>query len=288
VTSKPSVGIIIPCYEQARFLRGAIESALGQSIRPEEIIVVDDGSTDHPEQVSGDFPQVKLIPQANGGPGSARNAGLRAAKSDRVIFLDADDRLLPHAIESGLRCFQKWPEAAFVYGGYRLVGRFRQTERFRSAARLDLIRGNWIGMIATVMFDRVKVVTAGGFDETLRMCEDWDLFLRLSRDHTFASHPEVVACYFRHRRNTTKDVATLREWLEQARTKERRRGLTLEEERAWHEGAAELAAIYPSWPRRIGRLALRILRRAIPTRSLGRLGPSGHGHRKGRVDRVKP
>jgi glycosyltransferase involved in cell wall biosynthesis len=288
VTSTATVGVVIPCYEHARFLRGAIESVVGQTIQPDEIIVVDDGSTDHPEQVAREFPQVQLIRQAHRGPGAARNTGLGAAKSDRIVFLDADDRLLPNAIEAGLRCFEKEPEAAFVYGAYRVVQRFRQAERFHPADRLDLIRCNWIGMIAAVMFDRAKVAGAGGFDEMLTMCEDWDLFLRLSREFPFGVHREVVACYSWHRGNTTKDIATLRKWLKVARAKEWRRGLSEEEEKAWHEGVAVLAAAYPSLPGRIGRLALGILRRAIPTRSLGRLGPSGHGHRKGGVDRVEP
>ena len=77
------------------FLEAALRSALAQSVPADEIIVVDDGSTDHPEKVTVRFPEVRLIRQPNAGLSAARNTGWRAATTEFVVFLDADDRLLP-------------------------------------------------------------------------------------------------------------------------------------------------------------------------------------------------
>lgn len=259
VSGKARVAVVIPCFQHAQHLRGAIESVLGQTVRAAEIIVVDDGSTDRPEEVTRAFPKVRLIVQENRGLAGARNTGLRKAKSDKIIFLDADDRLLPEAVATGLAAFERNPGAAFVYGAYREVRRFRDTERFRAVeTRCDLVRSNGIGMIASVMFDRKKLLAAGGFDESLGMCEDWDAYLRLSREWPFALHRDAVARYVRHRGNMSNDVTTLKAWIEVVRQKERRRGLTDDEQAAWQEGIAVLAENYPNPLRRIVQLFRRI------------------------------
>lgn len=238
MTARPSVAIVIPCYQYARFLAGAIESALDQSVPAHEILVVDDGSTDHPETVVQRYPSVRLIAQPNRGLAAARNAGLREVKANKVIFLDADDRLCRNAIDAGLACFNANPVAAFVYGAYREVRSIRQTKRFREAlSRDDLIRCNAVGMIATVMFDRSKLVEIGGFDESLGMCEDWDVYLRLTRKHPFAVHRQTVAKYVRHRGNMSNDTNRLLHWVDVVRGLEKERGLSGGEDAAWQQGA---------------------------------------------------
>ena len=260
MTAKPSVAIVIPCYQYAHFLAGAIESALDQRVPAAEILVVDDGSTDRPEPVVESFPSVCLIRQPNRGLAAARNAGLHAVDSDKVIFLDADDRLLPNAIEAGLATFEQRPEAAFVYGPYREVRRLRQPKRFREASsRQDLIRCNAVGMIATVMFDRCKLLEVGGFDATLGMCEDWDVYLRLTREHPFAVHRETVAKYVRHRGNMSNDTDRLLHWVEIVREREKQRGLSGRELVAWEEGADFFARAYATPMKR----ALRAVRTAV-------------------------
>lgn len=231
------VAIVIPCFNQKRFLCGAIDSALGQTVPPDEVIVVDDGSDDDLSTVTGAYSGVVLIRQPNQGLAAARNTGLRAATSGRIVFLDADDRLLEHAVAAGLECFRERPDAAFVYGGFNVVTRKASEPSFNAVAtHRELVRTNWIGMIATVMFDRARLLGCGGFDESLGMCEDWDAYLRLSRDFTFASHPVIVADYVRHDANASSDVAELRRWIEAVRTKEWHRGLDAEGRRAWQEG----------------------------------------------------
>jgi hypothetical protein len=99
-----TVAVIIPTFNHARFLAEAIMSVLAQTRPPEEIMVVDDGSTDDPANVVAQFPTVQFIRQDNRGVSAARNKGLRSCMTSHVIFLDADDRLLPTAIEAGLAC----------------------------------------------------------------------------------------------------------------------------------------------------------------------------------------
>ena len=257
----PNIGvaIVIPCFRHARFLRRAIDSALAQTVAPAEIIVVDDGSPDDVEAVVESWPQVRLIRQQNRGPSAARNAGMAAAASEKIVFLDADDVLLPGAIASGLQAFAGNREAAFVYGAFRKSGWLGSSPHVRPpATRLDLIRSNSIGMIGAVMFDRAKLVRSGGFDEGLRIAEDWDLYLRLSREFPFVAHGQLVACYTRHRRNTTNDVPRMRRGIEVVRLRELERGLAAEEMAAWEEGAAVIAAAYPMLGQRLARHGRRL------------------------------
>jgi glycosyltransferase involved in cell wall biosynthesis len=206
-----SVAVVIPTYNHSRFLADAIASVERQTIRAAEIIVIDDGSTDHPEDVVAQFPRVRFIRQDNRGLAAARNTGLGAVRSDRVVFLDADDLLAPDAIESGLACFRHHPDAAFVYGAHRVVNaegvpisgvKFNELHPDPFAT---FLMGNPVGMHATVLYDRERIVACGGFNETLRRCEDYDLYLRLSLRYPVASHPTLVADYRWHGANMSAD-----------------------------------------------------------------------------------
>jgi hypothetical protein len=121
----PTASIVITCYNQAGYLADAIRSALAQapdaSSNSVEVVVVDDGSNDRTSSVAQGFPQVRYLFQPNWGLSAARNAGLDASSGQYVCFLDADDILLPGAIESGLRMFDEHPDCAFVYGDFRDV-----------------------------------------------------------------------------------------------------------------------------------------------------------------------
>jgi len=115
------VSVIIPCYNQAHFLDEAIESVLTQTYPNREIIVVDDGSTDNTAEVAGRYSAVRHIYQENAGPSAARNTGVTKSRGEYLVFLDADDRLLPEALEIGVDCLRQHPECAFVSGHCRLI-----------------------------------------------------------------------------------------------------------------------------------------------------------------------
>jgi glycosyltransferase involved in cell wall biosynthesis len=206
-----SVAVVITTYNHAEFLDDAVRSIIHQSVPADEIIVVDDGSTDNPDNIVSGYSQVHLIRQRNQGLSAARNTGLRLANCDKVIFLDADDRLCQGAIEAGIECFVRFPEAGFVYGGFRYVdagGGVTGEPICRDIGpdpHMTFLRGNQIGMHGSVMYDRRRLLDTGGFDVTLRRCEDYDIYLRMSRNHPVANHRHVVAEYRRHGANMSSN-----------------------------------------------------------------------------------
>jgi glycosyltransferase involved in cell wall biosynthesis len=216
--TSPSVAVVITTYNHAHFLSDAIESVLTQTHPADEILVVDDGSTDSPRAIAARYPEVRFIRQPNQGLAAARNTGLHSVSSDKVIFLDADDRLLPEAITAGLACFKSAPGSGLIYGGHRRVNTCGapisgniynpiSAEPYR-----DFLRGNAIGMHATVMYNRLRLVDLGGFDPLLRRCEDYDVYLRMSRSFPIASHPTVVADYRQHGANVSSDHSEMLTW----------------------------------------------------------------------------
>lgn len=198
------VTVVIPCYNQAGYLREAIESVRTQTYRGIEIIVVDDGSTDATAAVAGSYPDVRLLRQSNAGLSAARNAGLHVGRGQYVVFLDADDRLLPDALRDGLESLARHPEAAFTSGHFRYIRADGSTQQVFAQEPLEcppyegMLRGNYIGMHSTVMFRRAIFDDVGAFDTSLRSCEDYDLYMRITRRHPVARHDRLVAEYRRH------------------------------------------------------------------------------------------
>ncbi len=207
----PDVALIVTCYNHARVLAEALESGLAQPRPFREIILVDDGSTDDTAEVASRFPQVRYLWQENRGLAAARNSGLRASTCEFLVFLDADDRLHPGAVEAGLRCLEGHPSARLAYGSFQYVlptGETSSVAEFKDCgtdAYLALLRDNCIAMHATVMYRRESLLAVNGFDERLRACEDYDLYLRVARDGNIACHDTIVADYRRHGGNMSRN-----------------------------------------------------------------------------------
>jgi len=205
------VSIVIPCYNQAHFLAQSIESGLAQTHRWIDIVVVNDGSTDDTEAIVRRYGSVKYVEQPNRGLAAARNAGLAATTGRFVIFLDADDRLLPDAAEVGLRMFARHPECGFVAGRSRFVsgkGRrlpTRQPPRTSGDPYAALLRRNFIRNPAMVMFRRSALEAVGGFRSGVDACADYDAYLRLARQYPVHFHDHVVAEYRKHGDNMSLD-----------------------------------------------------------------------------------
>jgi len=198
------VSVIIPCYNQADFLAEAIESVKAQNYPYVEIIVVDDGSTDNTAEVAARYPEVRYIRQPNQGLSAARNTGLKYSTGCYLVFLDADDRLLPDALEINLERLNNRPECAFIFGSFRLISRegiayqTKLPSKFTEVDYAALLQGNHIGMHATVMYRREVFDTVGGYNTLLRACEDYDLYLRIARQFPIARHDYLVAEYRQH------------------------------------------------------------------------------------------
>jgi glycosyltransferase involved in cell wall biosynthesis len=208
-TSRPMVSVVITTYNDQQFLPDAIESALAQTVPPAEVIVVDDGSNEDPGVVVGRYSDVKLIWQPNQGLAAARNTGWRAARGRYVVFLDADDRLMPEALATNLDRFDQRSDCGFVYGGFRYIdadGRYLPTpppKLVGEDAYASFLRDNCVAMHATVMYRRDCLEEAGGFDARLRRCEDYELYLRLARRYPVTAGVEPIAEYRRHGGNTS-------------------------------------------------------------------------------------
>ncbi len=207
---KPRAAVAIACFNQASFLSQAIESVLAQTRLVDEIIVVDDGSTDSTAEVAQSYPQVRYHWKSNGGLSSARNAGLGLTTCEFILFLDADDTLEPEAIALSLAGLLRNPSAAFAYGGYREVdsdGRpiFERSPDPAGESYDGLLTFNRIGMHGTVLYRADVLREAGGFDSSLAACEDYDVYLRLARRHAVARYDYIAANYRRHGGNMTRN-----------------------------------------------------------------------------------
>ena len=208
---RPLASLIIVCYNQGNYLADAISTALGQTYDNVEIILVDDGSTDNTAEIAQGFPAVRYVRQKNSGLSAARNAGLQASHGKYVVFLDADDRLLPRALESGIRCFHEFPDSGFVFGKYQRIdsgGIPLATQRDLGIAGdyyWHLLHGNFIGMHATVMYSREALQSAGGFNTELRAAEDYDVYLRIARRWNVRQHGWLIAEYREHSTNMSGD-----------------------------------------------------------------------------------
>jgi hypothetical protein len=136
----PLVSIIINNYNYSAFLGAAIESALAQTYRPIELIVVDDGSTDSSREViAGYVGRILPVLKENGGQASAFNAGFAASKGDILCFLDADDLFLPEKVSTVVRIFEENPQAGWCFDQVqefndKTAERYAPTVQWRSGA----------------------------------------------------------------------------------------------------------------------------------------------------------
>lgn len=206
------VSVVIPCYRQAHYLHEAIESVLTQSHGNVEIVVIDDGSPDNTGEVAKRYPGVRCVRQENQGLAAARNTGIRSTNGGFLVFLDADDKLLPNALADGVASLTEHPEAAFTAGrcenitaSGEVIPGSQQPRRpggdLLEAQLLD--RFVWAG--STVMYRRSLFEFVEPFDIQNSPSGDYDLYLRVMRDHPVAAHEAVVAQYRKHGTAMTRD-----------------------------------------------------------------------------------
>lgn len=198
-----TIGVVIPTRDRNHLLISCIDSVLRQTRPPDQIVVVDDFSRDPvklPPEVTGRG--VKVIRCSNnGGPSAARNLGLQNLETDLVAFIDDDDRWLPSKLEnqSSLAHSPK----ALIACDVRVVSRAGRSRIFRVSRDIEALRRSLLYdpslPPSAMLADRSHILSVGGFDPELRMMEDWDLWLRLSRDADFHVVPEVLVIKAAHR-----------------------------------------------------------------------------------------
>lgn len=182
------ISVVIPTYNRAHFLVGAIESVFSQTHPAQEIIVVDDGSTDGTMAVVKKYNgRVRYLLQQNKGPAAARNRGIREAQGEFIAFLDSDDDWLPEKLELQVELFQKNPGLGLIATGSYICNEHMSEpvptvwSRFCSNVREDLlVRNPWPTpsiMVRKRCFDQV-----GFFAENMWFAEDWEMWIRISRE----------------------------------------------------------------------------------------------------------
>jgi len=188
--------IVIPCHNHGRYLNEAIEGAMAQTYRPIEVIVVDDGSTDNSAEVAGRYP-VTLVTQKNQGVGAALNHGIRVARGQYLVRLDADDKLHPAFVERCIQVLEEHAEPAFVYTWVILFGERDGIFHSKPYNLCRLKLGNYIPGTAVIRREAIEAVD--GFDTSLTWLEDWDLWLSLAERGLFGRLlPEPLLYYRQH------------------------------------------------------------------------------------------
>lgn len=196
----PLVSVIVTCYNGERWIAGALESALGQTCRDLEVIVVNDGSSDGSAEVISRFaadPRLKSVEQENKGVAAARNRGLALGSGALVCVLDQDDLWLPGHVAAQAEFMAANPGTGAVYTGVARIDadggslgeRFFPEPREGELFRTFLERGVAVPIISAMM-RRTLLERAGGFDEKLFGKDDFDLLLRLAAAAPFGFIPE--------------------------------------------------------------------------------------------------
>ncbi|MDM5176047.1 glycosyltransferase [Massilia sp. DJPM01] len=221
--STPLVSVVIPCYNAQRYIGATIASVLAQKEVALEIIVVDDGSRDGSVAlVRKGFPAVRVVEQANAGVAAARNAGIAAARGEWIAFIDADDIWLPGKLAAQLARMAALPDCRMSYTAWKVWPSDVPQPPPDYLARLQdeaMDSARWAGAsgwiypqllldcvvwTSTVLMRRTLLAELNGFDTTLRLGEDYDLWLRASRVTPIERVARPYALYRIHPASITK------------------------------------------------------------------------------------
>ncbi len=225
--SAAHVSVVIAAYNAAHTLAHAVASAANQSVPPDEIIVVDDGSTDGTADTIEPGSVSAFIRQRNQGPAQARNAGVRAARGEWIAFLDADDLWHPTKLEEQLRFATAHPEAVIVACDWVRSETLLSPHATAAPAWYgyrDLVILNRF-QTSTVLMRRDVLTEIHGFDPRLDGVEDWDCWLRASLHGPIALVHAPLVVYRDNPEGVSKDLRRLREGALRIMRRERERGV---------------------------------------------------------------
>lgn len=206
--------VIIPTFNRAVFLREAIDSVLAQTEKDFELIVVDDGSTDHTRELVAEYDdRIRYFFQPNAGASAARNLGIRHARGDFITFLDSDDLWLPKKLARQIQWMAAYPHLLLCYTDEIWIRHGVRVNQKMIHAKA----GGWIYPLclprciispSSVLMRRELFDAIGWFDEQLPVCEDYDFWLRVASrfEVGFISEPLIV------KRGGHPDQLSQREW----------------------------------------------------------------------------
>ena len=191
------ISVVIPAYNRVATLARAIDSVLAQSYKASEIIVVDDGSSDASSEVAKVYPEVLLLRQNNMGVSTARNNGVMMASNEWVSFLDSDDTWHPKKLAFQVAFHKQNPSSLVSYTDEIWIRddkecpipkKFRKPENLLFQDALDYCN------IApsSVLINKQYLEKLGGFDESMQVCEDYDLWLRILKEGSIDFVPQKL------------------------------------------------------------------------------------------------
>jgi glycosyltransferase involved in cell wall biosynthesis len=214
-----TVSVIIPAYNHAAFLAETIESVLNQMWRDYEVIMVDDGSRDETPQVAAQFGSaIYYIRQANQGMATTRNNGIRHASGEIISFLDDDDLWHPDYLSTVVSHFQEDPSLAALHTGFVLTGDRQGFDYPGASSRTVPAHELYDRLIergffppSSVSVRRSCLESVGLFDESLQGLADWELWLRICREHKFIGIPDRLVKYRLHAGGLSSNVQHMTE-----------------------------------------------------------------------------
>jgi glycosyltransferase involved in cell wall biosynthesis len=218
LNSMPAVDVVVPVRNRPRLVQICLDSVRAQTLQPNAVIVVDDGSTDATPAVLADYAsrwcRLHVIRSEPGGAARARNIGVAACRAPFVAFLDSDDVWHPDKLERQLALFAGRPEIGLVHCAFFLID--ESGERIRAAPIFSPSKRGYIfeemintlyhltGSASGVVTRRDLVIRAGGFDESLLHAEDQDMWLKLARISQVEFVPDVLLSIRWHAGNRSR------------------------------------------------------------------------------------
>jgi glycosyltransferase involved in cell wall biosynthesis len=202
-----SISVVIPAYNAERFIAQTLESVLAQTLPPDEVLVIDDGSTDTTADMAERFgAPVRVFRRPNSRQAASRNFGVQQAASEWVAFVDADDLWEPHKLARQMEELARNPAACLCYTARAefaeqdgVVQPLKVVPVPASEQIREALYRNTTFMPSSVVMRRSAFLDAGGFDTQFKIVEDWDLWLRLLHSGAqFAACQEPLLCYRVH------------------------------------------------------------------------------------------
>jgi len=213
-TQKPQVSVIIPTYNPNHALKRAIESVLQQTFQDLELIVVDDASPDQStETITSVYPQVHLLRLSqNRGPSGARNAGIQMAEGNLLAFLDHDDEWSPNYLERQLQTLEANKNCVLTFCNVAesdddktyFLSNFKTWSGYPRLTHRILLTQDIISTMSIVLIRREAILKAGLLNESLKICHDKELYLRLLCEGDIAHLPEKLVTRFIHSNNLSR------------------------------------------------------------------------------------
>lgn len=211
-----TISVIIPAYNAAKFLRAAIESVLAQTLLPQEILVIDDGSKDETAAIAASFGGiVRCISQENRGLSGARNRGVEESGGELIALLDADDIWLPRKLELQVKQLRRHPKALACFtrtksvDGQGRVLKESTVPRYPDLVKALLLYSCVVGPPSSALMRRSTFDKVGLFDINFSQCHDWEMWLRITEAGSITYVDEALLLYLVHDSNMSRNIPLL-------------------------------------------------------------------------------